>query len=785
MELTISVRGLVEFLMREGDIDNRRHVAPEDAMQAGSRIHRKLQKEAGGDYQAEVALSYAYEGDGYTLLVDGRADGIIDGLDENAPLVTIDEIKGIYKDVNKMKEPVPVHLAQAKCYAFFYATEYEKEKMGVRMTYCNLDTEEIRYFFKEYTYEELQDYYLDLMNRYAKWAKYEVEWHEKKVKSIKALSFPFAYRTGQKELVTYVYQTIYHQKKLFIEAPTGAGKTIATVFPAVKAVGEGKARRLFYLTAKTITRTVAEEAFAKLREQGLQFKTVILTAKEKICFTGECDCNPEACPYAKGHFDRVNDAIYDLLISEHGCTRGTIEAYAEKYKVCPFELCLDLSLYADGIIGDYNYAFDPHVYLRRFFAEGRRKDSIFLIDEAHNLLERGREMYSAVLIKEDFLSWKKEIIEKEPSIGKAIEKCNKELLALKKEGDVPRIVNNIDKLALALGRLSSRIEKFLEEKEDSPVKEQVLECYFVVSHFLMIYEAMDESYRMYCTLTEDDKFMFKLFCVNPASNLATCMERAVSTILFSATLLPIQYYKSLLGGEEEDYEVYAESTFDSSRRGLFIATDVSSKYTRRGDAEYNRITEYIYEIVKQKTGNYMVFFPSYKFMEEIYERYMAVYYEDGSQQILKQDTSMREEEREAFLNAFLDESENRSVIGFCVLGGIFSEGIDLKNESLIGAIIVGTGLPQVCFERELMMDFFGGKSGDGFAYAYQYPGMNKVAQAAGRVIRTAEDIGVVALLDERFLQSGYQKLFPREWSHFEKSNRNLVGKLISDFWTQF
>ncbi|MDE5597356.1 MAG: ATP-dependent DNA helicase, partial [Lachnospiraceae bacterium] len=510
-----------------------------------------------------------------------------------------------------------------------------------------------------------------------------------------------------------VYQTIYHKRKLFIEAPTGVGKTISTVFPAVKAIGEEIGEKIFYLTAKTITRTVAEDTFQLLRNKGLQLKTVVLTAKEKICFLEEMECNPEACPYAKGHYDRINDAMYDLLTHEDSFGREKIEEYAKKYQVCPFEMCLDMSLFSDAVICDYNYIFDPHVYLRRFFAEGNKGEYLFLIDEAHNLVERGREMYSAVLKKEDFLQLKRTVKDYSPKLEKQLERCNKEMLNLKRECVDYNIEDNITSLVMALGRLNSGMEDYLEEHETSPVRQEILEFYFEVSHFLSIYELVDENYVIYTQMNEDGSFFIKLLCVNPSNNLRECMMRGRSTILFSATLLPIQYYKTLLGAEEGDYEVYAKSVFRPDKRGLYIGRDVTSKYTRRSEMEYYNIASYIYETVKNRHGNYMVFFPSHVFLREVYDSFMEYFAEDEIECIVQEDY-MNERSREEFLSRFtgnedcnlesvihmdIEVEEEKILLGFCVMGGIFSEGIDLKNDSLIGAIIVGTGLPQVCHER--------------------------------------------------------------------------------------
>lgn len=796
MEVRISVRSLVEFILRSGDIDNRRTASPENAMQEGSRIHRMIQRRMGPEYQAEVGLKYVYDAGEYEIIVEGRADGIITQDDA----VTIDEIKGVFRDVKKMKDAAPVHLAQAKCYACIYAMKNQLQEIRVRMTYCHMETEEIRYFHYDFTFGELQEWFMGVMEQYRKWADYSFAWQKIRQDSIKMLQFPFAYREGQKELVTYVYQTIYHKRKLFIEAPTGVGKTISTVFPAVKAMGEGMCDKIFYLTAKTITRTVADNTFALLRERGLKFKSVILTAKDKICFMDETECNPEYCPYAKGHYDRINGAIYDLLTHEDMYSRDMIEEYAKKHRVCPFEMCLDMSLFSDAVICDYNYVFDPHVYLKRFFSEGMKGEYIFLIDEAHNLVERGRSMYSATLCKEDFLQLKRTVKAYDEWIAKNLDRCNKELLMLKRECENYRIEEYIDPFVRALTRLSGAIDDYLEDHDDSPVRQEILEFYFEVSHFLEMYELVDENYVIYSEMESDGSFILKLFCVNPAKNLRECMMRGRSTILFSATLLPIQYYKKLLGAEEGDYEVYAKSVFCPEKLGLYIGNDVTSKYARRSDEEYYRIASYIHETVRQRHGNYMLFFPSHAFLRDIYDIYMHYFNADGSVECIVQEDYMNEQAREDFLNRFtgnedcdlsamiqmeIEIEEERSLLGFCVMGGIFSEGIDLKNDSLIGAMIIGTGLPQVCNERELLKQYFDSWGENGFDYAYRYPGMNKVLQAAGRVIRTVEDFGIVALLDERFLTPAYQKLFPREWNHYEIVSVDYIGRRIERFWDEW
>ena len=834
-QIKISVRNFVEFMLRSGDIDNRKHVSSENAMAEGGRIHRMIQRRMGSEYEAEVFLKYEEETPKYKLIIDGRADGIITkqspALSKNTILevpaveepfllqqqVTIDEIKGTYRELERIKQPEPVHLAQAKVYAYIYGKKKNLETICVRMTYCNMDTEDMKYFIEEYTVEELEIWFFELVAGYKKWAQFQIDWREKRQQSIKKVSFPYMYRKGQKELASGVYRTIYHKRKLFLEAPTGVGKTLSTVFPAVKAVGEELGGRIFYLTAKTITRTAVGQAFDLLREKGLAFKTVVLTAKEKVCFQEECNCNPIDCPYAKGHFDRINEAVYELITREDCFDRENIEKYAKEHQVCPFEFALDASLFADGIIGDYNYLFDPHVYLKRFFGEGNQSKGIFLVDEAHNLVERGRDMYSAVLVKEDFLELKKQIKPYSVKMEKQLEKCNRELLLMKRQTEKTKQWDSIESFAMALNRLSTTMSEYLENHDDSPVRDKVLEFYFEISHFLLMYDGISDDYVMYTQMQDDGEFILKLFCVNPAKKLKACMEKGVSSILFSATLIPVQYYKRLLGGTKEDYEIYADSVFDSRKRALLIGSDVTSKYTRRNEEEYVKIASYIKNIIRERHGNYMVFFPSYSMMEKIYEIYQERFNFGEETECILQKDSMSEEEREVFLKHFTGnqslyisgqsrfhdrtevksdleieeligmpiETDEKTLLGFCVLGGIFGEGIDLKKDSLIGVIIVGTGLPLICPEREILKMYFDNEEGSGFDYAYRYPGMNKVLQAAGRVIRTNEDIGIIALLDERFLQNSYTRLFPKEWEGYKIVQETTVGKEVEKFWNEW
>ena len=771
----ISVRNLVEFILQSGDLDNRRGTIDKDAMLKGSRLHRKLQKQMGGDYRAEVALRMNYSYEDLDIRLEGRADGIF----TEDEVVWIDEIKGIYGNVEQMEEPVKVHKAQAMCYGYIYGVQEGLSKIGIQMTYANLETEVVKRFREVISIEELKEWYQKLLDEYHKWLSYQKKWKEERNHSLQSLEFPFSYREGQRKMVSSVYHAIGASRQIFIQAPTGVGKTMSTIFPAVRAVGEGKGETIFYLTAKTITRTVAQEAFEVLREKGMKYKVVTITAKEKLCFMDETKCDPVHCPYARGHFDRVNDAVYELWTTKSRYDRETIREQAEKWQVCPFEMCLDLSVWVDAVICDYNYVFDPTVHLKRFFGDGAGGDYIFLIDEAHNLAERGREMYSASICREDAVRIRKAMKERAPRLYRSLGKLDKQLKELQVDCGNYLVLPGTGSITMTILKVQGEFDAFLEAHKDVELEDEVRKFYFDIRNFLNIAELIDENYVVYAENGEDGLFRLKLFCVNPAVNLGEYLKKGRSAVFFSATLLPMSYYRKLLSNRQDDYGIYVESPFSQKNRCILNAGDVSSLYSRRGYEEYHKIAEYIARTVWQRQGNYMVFFPSYKMLEEVY----AVYEEEFSVNWVKcicQNSSMKEQEREEFLREF--EQDQESLVAFCIMGGIFSEGIDLLGEKLIGAILVGTGLPQLGNEREILRSFYTENGENGFDYAYRYPGMNKVLQAAGRVIRTREDHGVILLLDERFRQREYSNLFPVEWNDRKTCTLSNVEAQLQKFW---
>ena len=784
LKVRISVRNLVEFILRSGDLDNSRGSSGDkEAMLKGGRLHRKIQRSMKGNYQAEVSLKRESEYEDVIIQVEGRADGIFTEDGE----FWIDEIKGTYGNLQAMEVPVPVHRAQAMCYGWIYGEKEGLSQIGIQMTYSHLDTEDTRRFREIFSMEELKNWYQKLLDDYHKWISCSLSWKKERNASMKDLQFPFPYREGQREIVSGVYHTVSSKKTLFVQAPTGVGKTMSAIFPSVRAIGEGKGETLFYLTAKTITGTVAWEAFHTLRENGLKFKVTAITAKEKLCFLDSPECTPEKCPYAKGHFDRVNDAVYELWTTEEVYSREVIRAHAEKWQVCPFEMCLDLSVWVDGVICDYNYAFDPNVHLKRFFGENISGDYIFLIDEAHNLVERGREMYSAEISRQTLFTLRKKIRKHFPKLARALDKASRQMLELEEDLKASQnpyqVLSNPGVLPVTFLTISGELEEILEEKNlEEELRKEILEFYFVVRDFLNVSELVDENYVVYTECFGENDFRLRLFCVNPAANLSEYLKKGRSAVFFSATLFPMLYYRELLTTETDAYGIYVQSPFSAKNRRILIGSDVSSRYTRRNHTEYRKIAEYISRCVWQRQGNYMVFFPSYRLMEDVYQVYEEEFSVDWVR-CIRQNSDMTEREREEFLEEF--QSREGTLVGFCVLGGIFSEGVDLTGESLIGAIIVGTGLPQIGSEREILKEYYDRKKQSGFDYAYRYPGMNKVLQAAGRVIRTKEDRGVILLLDDRFLGRDYGEIFPREWKDRSSCRLSTVEEAVSRFWRSF
>ena len=771
--IKISVRNLIEFVMRSGDIDNS-FKSTSRALE-GTRAHQKVQKTYGENYKAEVSLKYIFEYEEYNFEIEGRADGIYRFENE----AMIDEIKSTTRDLEAIEADFnPIHWAQAKVYAYIYSRQNSLEEIDIQLTYFHIESEEVKRFKEKFTRRNLESFLFLLIEKYIAWAELSFGWEDIRDESIEQITFPFKnYRNGQRELAVAVYKTIKEKKNLFIKAPTGIGKTISSLFPAIKTVGEGRAKRIFYLTAKTITRQAPVKAMELLISRGLKSKIIVITAKDKICLNDEVKCNPRDCKFAKGHFDRVNDAIMDIFSKEDLIDREKIKEYSLKHRVCPFEFSLDVSLWMDVIVCDYNYVFDPQVYLRRFF-EDLTYNYIFLIDEAHNLVDRSREMFSASLNKRKFSQIKDDFKGKYLSIKNKTKRIEELFYNLEQENNILEKFKSKEEFTefyFPLKSLLTSLETWLLEEKDNENYEKVIEVYFDIVKYLKISELYDENYIMEVE-TLDGARIVKQFCVNPSSLLRQALKRGAASIFFSATLTPIDYYKKLLGGGEEDYHMRLLSPFPRENLSLLLRDNISTRYRDR-EKSYIDVVKMIKTFTAARKGNYFIFFPSYLYMKTIYE----ILEYDGLN-ILLQEENMDERKREEFLQVFNKEDD---LIAFAVLGGIFSEGIDLVGDKLIGAVIVGVGLPGINFERDNIKEYFNKTKDKGFDYAYTYPGINKVLQAAGRVIRSEKDRGAILLIDDRFATSKYRKLFPEEWkgSEIVRSDGEIEKKL-NRFWKE-
>lgn len=771
----ISVRDIIEFVLKSGDLSSE-YMGSSKAVE-GTKAHKAIQKERPEEYTSEIPITYSIDLSNMYLEVSGRIDGIYKYEDRTV----IDEIKSTSLALENISEDFNLlHWAQAKCYAYIYADQNGLEDIEVQLTYVNRESQENKSFCKKYSFIELGQFFFDIINKYLEWIGRICVWSDLRDSSINELKFPFeSYRKGQRELAVSVYKTIKNSRKLFAQAPTGIGKTLATTFPGLKSLGEGHVSKIFYLTAKTITRTVVENAFNHLRGKGLKLKTLTITAKEKICF-GEGKCKPEECPYAAGYFDRINDAVADIF-SLDNFNLTNIQEYARKHMVCPFEYSLELSLWSDCIICDYNYVFDPRVYLKRFFTAGG-KEFLFLIDEAHNLVDRGREMFSAELLKKEFLSLKRKTKKELPEIYEIVNKINTCFIELRKrceENDEKCLVQSepLKELINLIRKFVDKSDAYFESRRKVDFHEELLDLYFKGAGFIRISEFYDEKYVTYVEKYSDD-VKVKLFCIDPSYLLGEAMKRGKSSVLFSATLTPLDYFSYILGGEKEDYRIIIPSPFPRWNLGLLLADNISTRFKNR-ELSYSKVAEVIYAVTKTKAGNYIAYFPSYKYMYDVLERFVNL---ESGFDIIYQRPDMGEAEKEGFLGNFIADRDN-TLVGFAVMGGMFGEGIDLVGDRLSGAVIVGVGLPQVCLERDILRKYFQDKNDMGFEYAYIYPGMNKVLQAAGRVIRTENDRGVVLLIDERFSNYNYKGLFPDEWSHLKKvRNSKAIEAAAKDFW---
>ncbi len=775
-ELKIAVRELIEHVLRSGDLvfEFLGSSRPVEAI----RAHQKIQNSRPDTYQPEVSISYQVETDRFRLNISGRIDGVYTEPDRTI----IEEIKTTARNPDYFeKNENPVHWGQVKTYAYLYGNARGLDEIITQLTYYRIDSGEIREIKRTFSITELEVFFKELVARYLEWAATIIDWSGRRDESIRDLEFPFAnYRSGQRQMAVEAYRTIRNNGQLLVQAATGIGKTIAVLYPAVKSLAEEFSQKIFYLTARTTGRIVAEKALDVLRAKGLRLKSVTLTAKDKICFCPDSACNPEECEYARGHYDRINDAV-KAIFARDAFTREQIAGTARAYRVCPFEFSLELSLWADCIICDYNYVFDPRVYLRRFFQE-ENGDYIFLIDEAHNLVDRSREMFSAEIFKQPVLDIRRQLKNELPHIFKSLGRINAWLVKARNKceesGNPLAEKNQPDELIPLLRGFLFLTERWLSQNIKTSFREDLLDLYFAVSGFIRVADQYDECYSTcYEKIGKDLKL--KLFCVDPSAHLEKVMTRCQTAIFFSATMTPMDYFKQILGCDQSAHHLILHSPFPGENLGLLISDQISTYYRHR-DQTVSQVSQAISALVEQKTGNYLLYFPSYAYMRKIYHSFT-----DHNPQVetILQTSGMSEPEREAFLKRF-SEDNPQTLVGFAVMGGIFGEGIDLVGDRLVGAVIVGVGLPGISLERELIKEYFTRTLSAGFEYAYLYPGINRVLQAAGRVIRTEKDRGVVLLIDQRYARFQYKSLLREEWDPVWVQDTRQLADALQKFWNQ-
>lgn len=769
----ISVRSLVEFVYQSGDLVSTS--SSYERANLGSQIHRMIQSQRGPDYQEEVSIKKSYPFKGVQFHIEGRIDGVF----TEGKRIVIEEIKSTYLPYESIDDTNIVHFAQCYIYAFLYLLEHQLKSINVQLTYYAIESKQEKIFRQNKRQTSLKKFFEDTLRVYVVWAKLQDKLKKQTVSDLQKLQFPFQeYRNHQRKFAVSVYSTIVKNEDLYIQAPTGIGKTISTIFPSLKACGEQIIERIFYLCAKNITSKVAIDTIRLLYQQQGKFKTSILYAKDKICMLETRDCDPEICPYAKGYYDRLKKALSQLLTKHHLLDKEVLIQFANQYTLCPFELSLDASLYATFIICDYNYAFDPRVFLKRFFSAP--SNSVLLIDEAHNLIERGKQMFSAKLSYHSFKILRKKIKNDrklQKSIDKIIETFYILAAALKDKRiqfyQQPAID---DQNFQELWRFIEKCNQSFQEKKHQEV-EELKNLFFEVLHFTNIYEHYyDESFTC-CYLFDNDDFKIELCCLNPHNALKKNQNLVLSSIFFSATLTPFPYYQSMLGQKESTQILQLPSIFSNDQTCVMIANQISTRYVDR-DQTLIQIIELIHASIAGKNGNYIVYAPSYVYLRKLHDQFQKLF---PSIMIHLQASSMLEEDKQTFLAQFHQLNEQH--LYFCVLGGMFAEGIDLKQDQLIGVIIIGVGLPQVNPYQNMIKDHFDQQNHMGFAYAYQFPGMNKVAQAAGRLIRDMKDRGILLFIDSRYKEEQYIRLLPAQYKPFHVVHTPQdITQRIQNFW---
>ena len=681
-------------------------------------------------------------------------------------------------------------LKTAVCTGYIMCERLGLDEIEANVSFYKEGSDEERTFSQVLKYEDLKGNFELFLALFSPFAKIIKEKGSKVTDQLAELKFPFkgGARDGQRDFIIDAFRAIKGHKRLVVQAPTGTGKTMASLYPALKSVGCGDADKIFYFTGKTTTALSALNAIDIMRGQIPDLRSIHISSKDKCCVSfapgQRRHCEPKYCHRTKSYFDKINIALLELLENYRTYTKDIIDEVAAKYEVCSYELSLELSEWCELVVCDYNYLFDLQAYLRRYFEYTPDAEYIFLLDEAHNLPDRAREMYSVSLEKSDFEA----IAAKLPQDDAYSVSCQEVLsefdvytqLAMAEKMEINDTLCGFyinsqlpSDFADPYVRLIEQLRKVIRKNQDDDLLNQV---YLNLKKLIKVCEIYDKRFTMYIEAV-GDSVKVKLMCLDPSYLLDECMKKGISSILFSATLTPLEYFSDVLGCEKSN-TLSLKSPFDPNKQCLICISNVSTRYEDRQKSASN-IANIIRAMIAGKSGNYIVYFPSYSYLTEV----MAVFTEKYPKiPVTAQQRSMSEKAKKDFLDSF-DAKKDGTLVGFCVMGGSFSEGIDLRGERLIGAMIVGVGLPTISTELNIIKEYFDKTRENGYAYTYTYPGMNKVLQAAGRVIRSEDEYGVVLLVDDRFASPEYKMITPEYWSHMKfLTNAKDLLDTVTKFW---
>ena len=796
--LEISVRTLAEHVYKRGDLlsSSFSGISGAEGTRLHTRVFADLKKQyAPSSIETEHSFSCEFLSVRATLLVRGRADCLLFSEDQSATVLEIKSCTGEALSSETLFQEI--HWAQVMLYCHMFLLE-NPMRNGVFAALRYVSIESLQHEEKKewITTEAAQAFFTKTCSSYVEFASNIISYQKKRNESILSLSFPYSsVRSGQKDFMKQVVQTISQQSLLLASAPTGTGKTMSTLYPAVKCLGNGRCGKIFYLTAKAAARVVAQKALQDMREKGLFLRSITLQAKESLCLYPQVYCEAKQCPYATGYYDRLSMGIQSLLL-ENEITPQTILRVAEKFILCPHELSLDISLFCDVIIGDYNHAFHPRVKLDRYFGQSDAKH-VLLVDEAHNVVDRSRDMFSSSLTMSGLQKCQRALQGMDSRVdGYMIDLASYfQFLSdgiHRSEDGFSSVENKIDKKAVMsaehfratretpkmlytiLWKFCHFVRPVLELLSPGEIKRTILEFFFDARFFLTVLELyFDDSYV--CTaeiqaenhaLGKGRELIISLECLDASSKLKSLLLDKHTAVFFSATLSPIEYYQTMIlgnGAEEKAESLILPSPFPAENLSLYILKDINTTYKER-PFTLDKISKFIIDSIKKRTGNYLLYLPSFLYMNQLYQRILSDI-PDGMEaevDFVKQEENMSRKMKEDFLLRFESFGE-KSLLAFAVLGGHFGEGIDLVGEKLSGVFIVGVGLPQLGPKREIMRQYYQERFGDGFSFSYRFPGWEKVFQAAGRVIRDENDTGFVVLMDERYDRPEYRSLFPEHW----------------------